>query len=200
MTNLNITSGVEENVIRGLSRAASSAGITGAEPSNSPTLPSSYDEGTAIGEQTQGISERELQETKTSLEAPKKTLKGVLDKALLKRAESIIDGFNFDDPLSVTVNMESLQGVVLELWESATTSSQYHQDILAALESAILSIEVPSEDQLSVFREAIRDLGNEVLTVEHVDIIRQQFIANGFSPLALLDEVEDGDSNDRSQD
>ena len=198
MTDLNITSGVEENTIRGVSGGISSTGITGAQPTKAATLPTSDAAGTEIGSQTRGISQRESQEAKRPLEAPKKALKGALDKALLKRAESIIDGFDFDNPLSVTVNMESLQGVSLGLWESATTSGQYHQDILAALESAILSIEVPNEDQLSVFREAIRDLGNKILTEEHIDIIRQQFIANGFSPLALLSEVEDEDSSDRS--
>lgn len=119
-----------------------------------------------------------------------------LDKALLKRAQSIIDGFDRDDVMNATINMESLRGVILGLWESAANSTLFNRDILAALESAILSIEIPSEDQLSVFREAINDLESEILTASHVDIIRQRFIANGFSPLALLDEVEDGDNKD----
>lgn len=200
MSNSHATCGAKENPISNMTGAIHSAGIGGTEPSIFQTLPSSYDEGTGISYHTQGVSGEKSWGKKTSLKVSKKALSGRLDETLLKRAESIIDGFDYVDPLNATVNMESLRGVVFELWESAATSSEYHQDILAALESAILSIDIPNEDQLSVFREAIRDLRNGVLTAEHVDIIRRQFAVNGFSPLALLDEAEDGNSTNKSQD
>ena len=163
-------------------------------------LPSWPSDGVVASSQTEGICKHESRGVGTSLPVYKKPLRGSLDQSLLKRAESIIDGYEPLDPLDATLNMESLQGIVLGLWESAAGSSQYHQDILAALESAVLSIESPDESQLSVFREAIRDLSNNVLTEEHVEIMRQQFIARGFSPLALLDEVEDEGSTENGQD
>jgi hypothetical protein len=119
-----------------------------------------------------------------------------LDKSLLARARNIIDGFTPGDVMEDTINFESLRGIVLQLWESAENASQLHQEILAILESAILSIECPTESQLAAFKEAVTDLGSDVLTQAHVDVIRRRFIAEGFSPLALLSEVKDGDDHD----
>jgi len=119
-----------------------------------------------------------------------------LDRSLLNRANNIIDSLDHRDVVEATVHLESLRGIVLQLWESAATSSQTHQEILAVLESAILSIESPNEGQLSAFKEAVMDLGNDVLTQAHVDVIRRRFIGEGFSPLALLSELEDGNDRD----
>jgi len=116
-----------------------------------------------------------------------------LNKSLLKRAKDIIDSFNHHDVMEATIDLESLKGIVLQLWESATNGTQFHQEILATLESAILSVESPNESQLSAFKEAVMDLGNDVLTQAHVDVIRRRFISEGFSPLALLTEIEDVD-------
>lgn len=115
-----------------------------------------------------------------------------LDRSLLNRANNIIDSLDHRDVVESTVHLESLRGIVLQLWEIAATSSQAHQEILAVLESAILSIESPNEGQLSAFKEAVMDLGNDVLTQAHVDVIRRRFIGEGFSPLALLSELKDG--------
>jgi len=83
-----------------------------------------------------------------------------------------------------------LRGIVLQLWESAANATQFHQEILAALESAVLGVETLNKNQLSAVREAVMDLGNDVLSEAHLDVIRRKFIAEGFSPLALLSEVE----------
>lgn len=116
-----------------------------------------------------------------------------LSKSLLERAKSIIESFKHDDTFDATINFDSLRGIILELWESARESTQFHQQILGILESAILSIETPNQEQLFVFREAILDLGHDVLTPAHVDVIRTQFVNHGFTPLALLSEIEDED-------
>lgn len=116
-----------------------------------------------------------------------------LNKSLLDRAKSIVESFKFDDAFDATIDFDSLRGIILELWESARDSTQFHRQILGILESAILSVEIPSQEQLSVFREAIIDLGHDVLTTSHVDVIHMQFMNQGFSPLALLSELEDED-------
>ena len=147
-------------------------------------------------DETRGASEETVERRKVPLAGHGKAGNGELDKSLLKRAKSIIDSFNCDDVMEATVYLESLRGIVLQLWESATTTTQFHQEILAILESAILPIDSPNRTQLSVFREAIMDLGSDVLTQAHVEVIRRQFINEGFSPLALLSEIEDGDDCD----
>jgi len=144
---------------------------------------------------TLGANLETPQRTRTSLAEDRKSVSGGLDKSLLERAKSIIGSFDPDDVMDAAVNLESLRGILLQLWESATRSTPFHQEILAILESAMLSIESPSEDQLSVFREAVADLGNDALTQAHVDVIRRLFISGGFSPLVLLSEVEDGDDS-----
>ncbi len=126
------------------------------------------------------------------------TLRGSLDNSLLKRAADIIESFKAEDPISAVNDLESLRGIILQLWENAAEATQYHQEILSLLESAMLSVEHPSEGMLRCFREAILDLQNTVLSQANVDVIRRQFIRQGFSPLALLSDSEDmdGDDND----
>ena len=132
--------------------------------------------------------------------APEKGVSRSLDKTLLKRAQQILECFDCDEELDAAVNMEAMRGIVLELWRSAEASSAAHQDILAILENAILSIDIPTPEQLSVLREAVSDLGNDTLTEANVEVIRKQFINRGFSPLALLTHLPDDDPPEGSQD
>ena len=78
MAEHNITSGVEEYTGSAIGQGFFSTSMTEAEASRFPMLPSSYDEGTEIGNKTQGVRKGELQETKTFLEIPKKSLRGIL--------------------------------------------------------------------------------------------------------------------------
>jgi len=116
--------------------------------------------------------------------------RGTLDQGLLTRAIAIIDSFEGTDVIGTCVNVESLRGIVYQLWNSAVATTRFHQDILAALESALLSIETPTSGQISILREALIDLGQKVLTQAHVEIIRSEFVSRGFSPLALLSNTE----------
>jgi hypothetical protein len=125
-----------------------------------------------------------------------KDARGILDQLLLTRAVEIVDSFEGCDVIDASVNLESLRGIVSQLWNSAIGSSRLHQDILAGLESAILSIEAPTLEQLSVIREALIDLGQKVLTQAHVEIIRSQFVSRGFSPLAILSDMEVGEDGE----
>ena len=139
---------------------------------------------------TLGANAEVPQKAKMLLSENGKPATGKLDGSLLNRAKTIIDNFNSDDVIESTINIESLRGIVLQLWESAANATQFHQEILAALESAILSVETLDKNQLSAVREAIMDIGNDVLAQAHLDVIRGRFITEGFSPLALLSEVE----------
>lgn len=122
-------------------------------------------------------------------------IQGNLDKSLLERAESIIDSFNSDDVVESVINLEALRGIILGLWKSAKNSHQYHQDILSTLENAILSKNDFTGEDMALFREAVRDLKNKHLVEGHVKIISESFINQGFSPLAFLSEIKDGDDS-----
>lgn len=123
------------------------------------------------------------------------SLRGDLDMSLLERARSIVESFSAGDVMDAAINLESLRGIVLQLWETAMTSSQLHQEILAILESAIISVESLSEDQLSAVQGAISCLRYNTLTQRDVDAIRADFINKGFSPLALLSDIGDSDGS-----
>jgi hypothetical protein len=145
---------------------------------------------------TLGANAEVPQKVRTPLAENGKPVSGRLDRSLLERANAIIDSFNAEDVMDSTINMESLRGIVLQLWESAANATQFHQEILAMLESAILSVECLSKSQLSAWREAVIDLGNDILAQAHLDVIRRRFIAEGFTPLALLSEAENDDDCD----
>jgi hypothetical protein len=116
-----------------------------------------------------------------------------LDRALLRRAISILESFDVRDVVAAQLNMDALRGLVLDLWESAQSATQLHQDILALIEEAVLSVTSLSEAQVLVLKEGFRDLANPILVQVHVDLIRDRLSAQGFSPLALLSELRDDD-------
>jgi hypothetical protein len=130
------------------------------------------------------------------LNPQRQPVKRGLALGLLKRALGILDGFDSQDVVETQLNMEALRGVVLELWEGAQDASQYHQDILALVEEAILSTDSLEPKQIAALREAMVDLENSILVQPHVDSARRQLIACGFSPLALLGEIEHDDTPD----
>lgn len=114
---------------------------------------------------------------------------GQLDTSLLNKAKELLESFQFDDPQDVIVRIEALSGLVSELWRGARASSQYHRQILAALDSAAIQAGqiatlVPS--QLNALRSAVYDLSQRTLTQANVDSIAGRLIDEGFSPLAPL--------------
>jgi hypothetical protein len=186
-----ITSGVpDENAASDFNRSIIETGTSVSESPSKITSSRGYEYKL---DQTLDVTEKLPERTKDLVGKHGKILVGGLDKSLLKRAQIILESFDCDDAVSVAINIESLRGIILQLWESAANASQFHQDILAVLESAMLSVVSPSSHHLSVFREAIRDLNSDLLAQAHVDVIRRRFISAGFSPLALLTEIdEDG--------
>jgi len=189
MTVRHVTSGVDEGSLISFNELTFT-GTGGSEPrglkTSGPSIVDRYGPNETLGANMEAPAR-----AKIALAKERKPVAGGLDKPLLKRAKNIIDSFNHHDVMEATIDLESLRGIILQLWESATNGTQFHQEILATLENAILSVESPNESQLSAFKEAVMDLGNDILTQAHVDVIRRRFIAEGFSPLALLSEVED---------
>lgn len=192
MTVRHVTSGVDEGSLISFNEPIFYTGTGGSEPrvikTSGPSIVDRYGPNETLGANMESPPRERI-----ALAKERKPWAGGLDKTLLKRAKDIIDGFNHHGVMEAAIDLESLRGIVLQLWESATNGTQFHQEILATLESAILSVESPNESQLSVFKEAVMDLEMDVLTQAHVDVIRRRFIAEGFSPLALLSEVEDVD-------
>jgi len=157
------------------------------------------DEGRYRSNETIGVDRMSPEKTRGltrgSVAEPKKVVGRSLDKSLLARAQSIVDSLDLVDVEQATVDFESLRGIIIQLWESAVNASQFHQDILAILESAMLSVDLPGANHLPHFREAIRDLCSDALTGAHVDVIRRRFINAGFSPLVLLGELNNEDAS-----
>jgi len=118
-----------------------------------------------------------------------------LDKALLRRAVTVLESFDSHDVVATQLDMDTLRGLVVELWESAQSATQLHQDILALIEEAVLSVSSLSHAQILALKEGFRDLANPILVQIHVDLIRDRLIAEGFSPLALLSELADDGGN-----
>jgi len=147
--------------------------------------------------ETLGVNEQPPRGLTQHSHRPAKVASTVLDKSLLERAKTLLEDYNITDAMQTTIDLGSLRGIVLQLWESAATSTQFHREILALLEAAVISLESPNEGQLSVLREAVIDLQNDVLAQAHIDVIRRQFINEGFSPLALLSEIENDENNNR---
>lgn len=144
-------------------------------------------------EGTMGTDEESQWRPERDMIVEKPVARGALDKALLERAESIIDSFDSDDVEESVINLEALRGIVLGLWKSAKFCSYYHQDLLSTLENALLSKDDFTGEDMELFQETIRDLKREVLVENHVKIISERFIYQDFSPLAFLSEIKDED-------
>ncbi|MCY2953829.1 MAG: hypothetical protein NTU53_17920 [Planctomycetota bacterium] len=140
--------------------------------------------------------------TMSTVETPRKELvggrsgKGHLDSGLLDRAQETIESIDTDDAETLLIRLQSLGGIACELWRAAASSSQYHRQILAAFESAVLTAiqaEGITSGQLRALRAAVIDLRSPVLTQGNVDSIASHLIDEQYSPLAILSEHEEND-------
>lgn len=119
---------------------------------------------------------------------------GQIDAGLLRKTLEFVDSIVPTDEINTPLFLAALGGTVLEMWESAATSSEYHQDILATLENAVRASTVSgsvTEQQLSAFREALTDLAQTRLVRKNAEVVRLEFIRQGFGPLAFVDEPEE---------
>lgn len=117
---------------------------------------------------------------------------GRIDRQLLDQAQEILESLIPDDA-DILVRLDSLSGIVCELWRSAAKSSQYHRQVLTAVETAVRvatkRASITSE-QISAIRQGILDLGLKTLTQAHIDSIASHLLDSGISPLAPLGGLE----------
>jgi hypothetical protein len=116
-----------------------------------------------------------------------------IDQSLLMRAAGLLDGIEDLNDEDLTLTLEALRCVVFELWISVAEATQFHQSILAIVESFLLSREHLDPGQAIALRGAIKDLNLPLLGEQHVEVIRSQFIDQGLKPLAILSEYNDAD-------
>ncbi len=119
---------------------------------------------------------------------------GRIDGGLLEAALETLENTDPLDQANLPIRLSTLSGLVYEMWRSAIGSSQYHQQILAAAESATISASragVIGEGQVRALRTALTDLSSRVLTQANVESIGSLLIDEQFSPLAALADRED---------
>ncbi len=117
-----------------------------------------------------------------------------VDASLLRRALEIVQSLDPGDVFSAELHLSALCGLVMELWESAQHSSEYHQQTLAALENGVRSASADGHvtpEQVAAFREALRDINRPSVGRQSVDIIRTLFVEVGFAPLAFVEFDDD---------
>jgi hypothetical protein len=116
-----------------------------------------------------------------------------VDQSLLLRAAELLEGIEDVNDEDLTLTLEALRCVVFELWISVAEATQFHQSILAIVESFLLSREHLDGGQAAALRGAIKDLNLPLLGEQHVEVIRSQFIDQGHRPLAILSEYNGAD-------
>lgn len=122
-----------------------------------------------------------------------------LDPRLLEKSVQTLDGIERLPAEDMSLAIESLRYVVCELWLSAARASQSHRSVLAIVESLVSSVETVTSSQAAALCGAFNDLRQPVITEQHLDVIRSQFIDEGYNPMAILSGLEsdpDGDGNE----
>ena len=124
------------------------------------------------------------------------TSKARLDADLLQKLSDHLDTLEGADVEEKILAFEGLRCTLANLWTSCEKAGAFHQHILAQLERSVLSTSSPSPAQVVAFRQAASDLGSPLLTQSHVDTTRSRLIDEGFSPLALLSQLEEEPGED----
>lgn len=113
---------------------------------------------------------------------------------LLKEARELVDSIDPVDNFEAQLGLEGLRGVVAGMWESACDCSESHQEILAVLENGVrIAGQTGSvkQGQLAAFREALNDLGQSRLVRENAEVVRAEFLRQGFTALAFIEDMDE---------
>jgi len=105
-----------------------------------------------------------------------------------------LESINPEDQFETQLQLVSLSGTTMEMWETAAESSEAHQEVLAILENGVRQVArdgMLSDEQLSAIREALRELPQAVLVRSIVETIRVRFLSAGFGPMAFAEDVRE---------
>jgi hypothetical protein len=137
-------------------------------------------------ETTSEAESRELPRTK--LGGP-----GRIDAGLIRKAFGIIESTDQDDPCEIAINLNSLLGCAMDMWDNAARSAEPYQDVLASLESALrqaVRVAHITPGQMNAVREAINYLSQSHLARANAQVVRERFVREGFGPLSFAGQSE----------
>ncbi len=139
---------------------------------------------------------RENAPTRRQSEGPDHLERRRIDPYLVRRASELVDSIRIEDAIEMQLALTALASTALEMWESASIASRWHQDILAAFENAVRQSSDAgkvSMDQLAGFREALNDLASDSLVKANAEVVRAQFVRLGFSAIPYGSQIEPHD-------
>ena len=91
------------------------------------------------------------------------------------------------------LTLGSIRKISLELWDSVTSCSDNHCDLLALIEDVTRHWKELDQDKARVLRAAFLDLSLDTVADTSVDVTRSGFIDLGWKPLAFLTDLKNGD-------
>ncbi len=112
-----------------------------------------------------------------------------IDEQILRRSIDIVASIVIDKPVEMQISLESLSGLVFEMWDSIDESDTIRTDLLAFLQNAVISADrcgQVTEDQLRALAETLNDLGRSQLTKADITFTRERLREVGFGSLAFL--------------
>jgi len=121
------------------------------------------------------------------------------DRALLGRARELLESIDPQEQVTATVNLAEIGTMIAGLWETADRSTAIHCQILAALDTGILSAlaaDSITPEQLDVFREAMGDLSMDIVSESQAEAVRSRLIDLGKRPLFIVSDVKDDLADD----
>lgn len=124
---------------------------------------------------------------------PSRASRCQIDPSLVAKASEIVESICPDDAFETAIALDTLAGMVMEMWKSAALAEGPHQDVLAVLESGVRQSVLKgcvTAEQRDHFRELLSDLSLSPLVGEHAEIARYRSTRVGFGSLAFIDNDE----------
>lgn len=119
---------------------------------------------------------------------------GAIDADLLRQAREIALNLEPEDEFNTQLQLDSLKGLVADMWMSAEAAGELCQDVLAILENGVRQaalLGAVNMGQAAAFREALTYLGETALVKTHADVLRSEFVQQGFRALGFADSDVD---------
>ena len=119
---------------------------------------------------------------------------GAIDGDLLRQASEIASNLEPEDEFNTQLQLDSLKGLVADMWKSADAAGELCQDVLAILENGVRQaalLGTVNMGQAAAFREALTYLGKTALVKTQADVLRSEFVQQGFRALGFADSDVD---------